>query len=94
MDRHPALMFTFTETTDFTQSPRAGSVIAWHIRETSGEDPAVVNLRNGSASGPILASISIVAGDSKHFAAYRPQLAPHGVYVEVEGTVQGAIQPG
>jgi hypothetical protein len=86
----------FSSTTDFTASPKVGSVLHVDVAENAGSPgPARVLLRNGGASGQIQVDIRLAASESKHVNYSRPALYPGGVYVEVaSGTVRGAIQPG
>jgi hypothetical protein len=91
-------MIVFTADKDLTSAPRVGSVLGFHVAETTGV-VATVELKNGGASGTVVITIKlpgVTGGNSVHFAANRPMLFPKGLYVDVTtaGAVQGSIQPG
>lgn len=81
-----------TATVDLTAKGRR--VHAWNLAENAGSPAAArVLLRDGGASGAIVADIRLPASDSKH-AAYgtRGLTFTAGVYVEVAtGTVRGSV---
>lgn len=86
-------MFAISATTDLTA--QCSKVSGWHLTENAGTPAAaIVNLRNGGATGTILARLKFAASETKSLAADRPLFFTKGLYVEVEtGTVIGCVVP-
>lgn len=82
--------FLVTTSTDLTTKPKRLS--AWHFRATAA---AVVNIRDGSASGDIVVPINIALDTSAGQSYDSPEgsiLFPNGVFVQVvSGTVVGSV---
>ena len=78
-----------TGTVDLTTKGRR--LASWSLRGTAA---AVVNLRDGGASGSIVVPINLANGTTASQAYPTPQgiLFPKGIYVEVvSGTVEGSV---
>lgn len=87
------MYYSVTASTDLTTKGRW--LRAFSIAETAGS-PAIVNLRDGSVSGPIVVQLRFptLAGGSDRTVSYgQPGLNfPAGCYVEkASGTVQAAV---
>jgi hypothetical protein len=83
--------YLVTVDTDLTTKPKR--LANWHFAETAGA-VAQVLLRNGSASGDIVARINLAASTSASQAYSGPEFLcfPGGLYVDVlAGTVVGSV---
>ncbi len=88
-----AIQIPTTTADQVVLGPRA-IMYGWTLRETTGSAAAVARLHNGQDStGPIAASIGLVAGGSEIQGPAGPGvLMDAGVYLEVvSGSVEGSV---
>jgi hypothetical protein len=85
-------MPTFTITADTSLVTKPKYLRSWHFAETAAA-PAQILLRDGGASGPVMARINLAASTSASEAYYKPGLLfPLGLYVDVlAGAVTGSV---
>ena len=87
------MYYTVTANTDLTTKPK--KLKSWHFSNTHATNVGVVNLRNGSVSGDIVAKIllPVVNGfQSQAYSSPEGLVFPIGLYVEVAaGTVVGSV---
>lgn len=84
--------YVFNSAADTDLTTKGKRLFAWHF--SSGGGAAVVNLRNGSASGDILCQVQLVANASasQAYPAPRGLLFPLGVFVDwVSGAITGSV---
>lgn len=77
-----------------TATTEAGRLVGWTIRETSGTNPATVEVygSRGDASGDLLLTIQLTAGTSTTHIGGLPGVSfGDGAFVAVTGAVKGSL---
>lgn len=74
-----------------TGTPRL--LYGWSVRESAGSAAvATFLIRNGSASGDIVAAVELLADYSQTVSFAHPVYVPDGIYIDrVAGTIEGSI---
>jgi hypothetical protein len=84
-------LYAFSTSLDLTGAGKGRRLASWALSQGTGA--GLVNLRSGSASGPILVQVQVPTASSRFQAFEQLPVFPNGLYIEVttSGLAAGSV---